>query len=308
MTALSVAAEDYVAMRRSLGFKLTDYARQLADFIAFLEATGTATVTTEAAVAWAVQPKNATPRWWAQRLGVVRGFAAHLHAFDPATQVPPAGLLASPAHRKEPYLYSDAEVAALMAAARSLPPAIRGVTYETVIGLIAVTGMRPGEALRLDRDDVNWHDGVVRIVGTKFGKDRDVPVQPCTLEALDEYRRRRDRRWPQPRSVSFFVSNVGTRLNHGCVDRAFRSLLGPAGITWPVEGRRPRLHDLRHSLAVKTLIGWYQTGVDVDTRLPVLSTFLGHSNPSHTYWYLSASPELLALASGRRQHAKEGRP
>lgn len=307
MTALSVAAEDYVAMRRCLGFKLSDYGRQLADFIAFLEATGATTVTTEAAVAWAVQPRNATPRWWAQRLGVIRGFAAHLHAFDPAAQVPPAGILASPAHRKEPYLYSDAEVAALMAAARRLPQKIRGVTYETLIGLVAVTGMRPGEALRLDRDDVDWHDGVVRIVGTKFGKDRDVPVQPCTLEALDDYRRLRDRRCPQPRSASFFVSNVGTRLNHGCVDKAFRSLLAPAGITWPAGRRRPRLHDLRHGFAVKTLIGWYREGADVDARLPLLSTYLGHSNPSHTYWYLSASPELLALAAGRRQHAQEGR-
>jgi integrase/recombinase XerD len=307
MTALAVAAEDYVAMRRSLGFKLTAYGRQLADFVAYLDATGATTITVEAAVAWAVQPKDATARWWAQRLGVVRGFAAHLHAFDPAAQVPPAALLACPTHRKEPYLYSDAEVAALMAAAGALPGRLRSVTYETVIGLLAVTGMRPGEAVRLNRGDIDWTDAVVRIVATKFGKDRDVPVQPCTLEALDEYRQLRDRRWPQPRSASFFVSTVGTRLNHNIVDKTFRSLLGPAGITGPAQRRRPRLHDLRHSFAVKTLIGWYQAGDDVDARLPLLSTFLGHSNPSHTYWYLSAAPELLALAAGRRQHPKEQR-
>ena len=166
----------------------------------------------------------------------------------------------------------------------------------------------PGEGLRLDRHDIDWVDGVVRIVGTKFGKNRDVPVQPATLEALGEYGRLRDQRWPEPTSTSFFVSTAGTRLGHGTVDWTFRNLLGPAGITWPSQRRSPRLADLRHSFAVKTLIGWYRAGLDVDARLPLLSTFLGHSNPSHTYWYLSASPELLSLAASRRQHPNEDRP
>jgi len=307
MSALSDAVEDYLAIRRSLGFKLTAYGTLLADFVAYLEAAGITTVTTDAAMAWAVQPKDATARWWAHRLGVVRGFAAHLHAYDPAAEVPPAKLLACPQHRKEPYAYSDAEVAALMATARALPPGIRGATYATLIGLIAVCGLRPGEALRLDRDDVDWDSATVRIVGTKFGKDRDCPVQPSTLEALSDYGRRREQRWPEPRSASFFVSTAGTRLTHRTVDWTFRNLLGPAGITWPPPRRPPRLHDLRHRFAVKTLIGWYRAGVDVDARMPLLSTYLGHSNPSHTYWYLSASPELLALAAGRRQQAKEVR-
>jgi integrase len=307
MSALSEAVQDYLAVRRSLGFKLTAYGRLLDDFVGYLEATGATTVTTQAAVAWATCPPQAAPRWQAHRLSVVRGFAAHLRAFDPATEVPPAALLASPSHRAEPYLYSDDQVAALMAAAAALRPAIRGATYESMIGLLAVTGMRPGEALRLDRDNIDWADGVIRIVGTKFGKDRDIPLRPCTLEALADYSRRRDRRCPEPKTMSLFVSAALTRLGHGTVDWTFRNLLVSAGITWPEQHRRPRMHDLRHSFAVKTLIGWYQADLDVDARLPLLSTYLGHSNPSHTYWYLSASPELLALAAGRRQLAKDQR-
>jgi integrase/recombinase XerD len=142
MNAPSGAVADYLAVRRSLGFKLTAYGRQLADFVAYLETVGATTITIDAAVSWAVQPKDATPRWWAQRLGVVRGFAAHLHAFDPAAEVPPDELLACPARRAESHLYSDAEVADLMAQARALPPGLRGATYETLIGLIAVCGVR----------------------------------------------------------------------------------------------------------------------------------------------------------------------
>jgi integrase len=307
MKALSEAVEDYLAVRRSLGFKLTAYGRLLTDFVAYLEASGTTTVTTAAAVAWAVQPKDASPRWWAHRLGVVRGFAAHLHAFDPSAEVPPKESLACPSHRTEPHLYSDGEVAALMAEARALLPSLRGMTYETLIGLVAVCGLRPGEALRLDCGDVDWAEGVVRIVGTKFGKSRDVPVQPTTLEALGDYGRLRDQRWPEPRSASFFVSTAGTRLAHRTVDWTFHGLLHPAGITSPSQRRSPRLHDLRHSFAVKTMVGWYRAGLDVEARMPLLSTYLGHSNPSHTYWYLSACPELLSLAAGRREQAKEER-
>jgi integrase/recombinase XerD len=307
MTALSQAVEDYLAVRRSLGFKLTPYGRLLADFVAYLETTGATTVTTAAAVAWAIQPSDATSRWHAQRLGVVRGFAAHLHAFDPTAEVPPAGLLARSARRAEPHLYSDAEVATLMAEARALLPPLRGATYETLIGLIAVCGLRPGEALRLDCHDIDWTDGLVRIVGTKFGKSRDVPLQPTTVQALSAYGQVRDERWPERRSASFFVSSNGTRLAHSHVDWTFRGLLRRAGITSPPNRRPPRLNDLRHSFSVKTLIGWYRAGVDVDAHMPLLSTFLGHSNPSHTYWYLSASPELLSLAAGRRESTTGGR-
>jgi integrase/recombinase XerD len=307
MSALSQAVEDYLALRRALGFKLRAHEHLLGDFVSYLDAAGVTTVTTTAAVAWATLPQDATPLWWAQRLGVVRGFARHLHAFDSRTEIPPAEILACPARRQEPYLFSDDEIATLMAEARALRPPFRAATYGTLVGLIAVSGMRPGEAIRLDRTDIDWDRGVVRIVGTKFGKSRDVPVQPSTLDALGDYTRRRDRNWPEPRSASFFVSTAGTRLIHNNIDETFRQLLRRAGIAAPSRRRAPRLHDLRHSLAVKTVIGWYKAGADVEARLPLLSTFLGHTNPSHTYWYLSATPELLALAAGRREQTREVR-
>ena len=307
MKALSEAVEDYLSVRRSLGFKLSVYGRLLGDFVDYMDAAGATTVTIDVAVAWAVRPQNATPRWWAHRLNVVRGFARHLHAIDPTAEVPPVMLLACRQRRREPHLYSDPEIRALMDEARSLRPQLRGATYETLIGLIAVCGLRPGEALRLDRRDVDRTEGLLRIVGTKFGKHRDVPLQASTMEALDRYGRLRDRCWPVPRSVSFFVSRTGTRPGIGTVDATFRELLRRAGITSPSHRRPPRLHDLRHAFSVKTLIGWYAAGLDVDARMALLSTYLGHSNPSHTYWYLSASPELLGLAAGRREQATQGR-
>jgi integrase len=178
MTALCEVAEDYLAMRRSLGFKLTAYGRLLSDFVAYLESEGAATVTADTAVAWAVQPADATPRWWSHRLGVARGFASHLHAIDPTAEVPPLGLLPRPQRRSEPHLYSYEEIAALMAAARQLTPQLRGRTYETLIGLLAVTGMRPGEALRLDQGHVDWADSLLHIVGTKFNNYAEVVVMP----------------------------------------------------------------------------------------------------------------------------------
>lgn len=307
MTSLSDMVEDYLAVRRSLGFKLSGYGRLLGDFVAYLDAAGATTVTAEAAMAWAVQPKHATPKWCSTRLSVARGFASHLHAFDPTAEVPPVGLIGRGQRRTEPHIYSDDELVALMGQAHTLAPRFRGATYETLIGLLVVTGMRPGEPLRLDRGDIDWAGCIVRVVGSKWGKSRDVPVQPGTLQALGRYARARDRAWPQHRSDSFFVSTAGTRLAISDVDRTFARLRQQAGITWPAGRRAPRLHDVRHTFAVKTVIRWYREGIDVEAHLPLLTTFLGHANPSHTFWYLSATPELLALAARRREHAKEGR-
>lgn len=307
MSALSDAVEDYVGVRRSLGFKLTAYQWLLSDFVAYLEAVGATTVTTEAAVAWATQPEGATPGWRRQRLGIVRGFAGHLRAFDPNTEVPPAALLEPRQPRPEPHLYSDGEVVALMTGARALSPHLRAATFETLIGLLAVSGLRPGEALRLDRRDIDWADGAVRVVGTKFGKRRDVPLQHGTLDALSAYGHLREERWPQPRTESVFVSITGARLAHRTADWTFQQLVRRAGLAPSFGGRPPRLADLRHTFAVNTLIGWYRAGADVEACLPLLSTVLGHSNPCHTYWYLSAAPELLALAAVRRGRALEDR-
>jgi integrase/recombinase XerD len=244
--------------------------------------------------------------WWARRLAMVRGFARHLKAIDPATEVPPLGVLPHRCRRAAPYLYSDADVAALMAAARALRSPLRAATYETVVGLLAVTGMRSGEVLRLDRDHLDWDEGVLTVWNSKFQKSRALPLHPTTMEALGRYARLRGQLCPRPKAPSFFITTTGTRLGRSFND-VFAGLVRSAGLD-PGSGRRPRPHDLRHRFAVRTLIGWYRAGVNVDAHMPLLSTYLGHSNPENTFWYLSAVPELLLLASQRLERAEGGRP
>ena len=301
MSALTAAVEDYLALRRTLGFALHGVDRLLADFVAHLEAAGLDTITTEAAVAWATQPTSASSSWHAKRLGYVRRFAVHLHALDARCEVPPHDLLPSRARRATPHLYSDDEVIALMDQARRLVPRLRAATFETLIGLLAVTGMRPGEALRLDRGHVDVDTGLVKVLDSKFHHSRQLPLHPSTVEALTAYRRLRDRLVPASAGASFFVSVTGRRLRHHDLNQTFVRLLHGAGLEPSAEsGRpRPRPHDFRHRFAVETLLDWYRTGDDVPARLASLSTYLGHLDPAATYWYLSATPELMALAARR---------
>jgi len=307
MSGLRAELANYLAVRRALGFKLGRAGLLLADFVGYLEANGTDTITTENAFAWASLPVNASSDWWGYRLSVVRAFARHLHAIDPVHDVPPTGLLPAKTHRATPYLYSDANIAALMAAARQLRSPLRAATFETLVGLLAVTGLRIGEALRLDRDDIDLAGGVLRIRQTKFGKSREVPLHPSTVEALAAYALRRDELCPRPREQAFFVSTAGTRLLYcnahlAWLDLVRRARLGPRSATC-----RPRPHDLRHSFAVRTLLGWYRDGADVAACMPLLSTYLGHVHPGNTYWYLSAAPELLTLVAARLDDARAQR-
>ena len=299
MSALRRSLADYLRVRRALGFQLKRAARLLEDFVTFAEENGAATVTTELAVRWATLPEGAQPVWLSLRLGMVRGFASYLQSIDPHTEVPPVDLLPARYHRVAPHLYSDADIAALMAAARALRSPLPAATYECFIGLLAVSGLRVGEAMRLDRQDVDCSEGVLRVHKSKFGKSREVPLHASTVEALRAFADRRDRLCPRPSSSSFFVSTTGARLGHPVVQPAFRELLRRAGLDQAPTLRRPRLHDLRHTFAVKTLIGWYRDGLDVPARMPLLATYLGHGDPARTYWYLSAAPELLALCAGR---------
>jgi integrase/recombinase XerD len=194
----------------------------------------------------------------------------------------------------------------LIAAARGLCPPLHASPYETLIGLLAVTGMRVGEAIALGRDDVDIERGLLTIHTTKFGKDRLVPLHASTIEALQRYARCRDARWPAGTAMTFFVSTVGTRLSYNRVRVVFARLADRAGLV--ARGRcRPRLHDFRHRFAVETLLGWYRSGEDVAAHLPLLSTFLGHVKPASTYWYLSATPELLALAADRLERLEVAR-
>ena len=308
MSDLSSHLEDYLAMRRALGFKLGKEGRLLRDYATFAEAAGASTVTTGLAVAWAILPRNASPVWAAQRLSMVRGFARYLQAFDPAAQIPPAGLLPARTRRVTPYIYSDAEVAALMTAARMLRNPLKAATFETLIGLLAATGMRGSEAMQLDDSDIDAAAGMLAVRATKFRKSRQLPLHPATLGALAGYQAVRDQLCPAPGTGSLLVSTTGARLCQATVQPTFRQLLRQAGIGQGPSRPRPTIHGLRHSFAVKTLIGWYRDGQDVQARMPALSTYLGHVAPAATYWYLTGTPELLALAAARLEAATGGVP
>ncbi len=307
MTDLRQAVTDYLVTRRALGFKLTRSERLLGDFVRYLEGTGAATITTAHAVAWATQVDGGAT-WKADRLSVVRQWARYVRALDPAAEVPPADLLPRDGRRATPFLYTEADVRALMRAAGQLHSRIRQTTYATLIGLLAVTGMRIGEALRLDRDDVDWQTGALTIHKTKFDKSRWLVLHPTTVTALHRYAQQRDRLIAPPRGPSFFVSQAGTRLRYDNVQWTFGRLVRQVPLVPDGPRSRPRLHDLRHTFAVQTLLDWYRQEVDVAARLPILSTYLGHTTPRDTYWYLSATPDLLRLAAHRLEHLGRDRP
>lgn len=298
MTDFTSTLDDYLATRHAMGYKLDVHRLVLRRFVAHLEAIGAEHLTIDEALRWTTQPP-AAPVWAASKLGVIRVFARYLVAFDPATEVPPADLLPEPSHRIVLYIYSDEDLDKVLVAADHLSPEHRADTYRHVISLLAVTGMRVGEAVRLDCDDVDWERGLLTIVRSKFGKSRQVPLHPTTVEALAAYGRRRNARRPKPKSPSFFTSSTGTRLLRDNVTTVFPRLVREAGLAAGDGHRPPRLHDLRHSFAVKCMISWYRDAVDVEARLPLLSTYLGHVAPSTTYWYLTGVPELLELVAER---------
>src|SRR4051794_1496663 len=234
----------------------------------------------------------------------VRGFARYLAGIDPRTEVPPPGLVRIPRSWRAPFIYTDDDVLALMEVARrSIREPLRAATYETLLGLLATAGLRIGEALRLDRDDLNVTDAVLVIRRSKFGKSRQVPLHPSALEALERYQHRRRQLYPHPKTDSFFVSLHGTRVIYESVWPTFRALC-IASATGAGAAVTPRIHDFRHTFAVRTLLDWYRAGVDVQSRLAWLSTYLGHGEPRYTYTYLSAAPELLAYAARLLDDAK----
>jgi integrase len=299
MSALRQALADYLAMRRALGYTLARSEKLLAQFLTYLEAQGEDHLTTKTALTWAMLPAGADRSWMSTRLSVVRSFATHLRGIDPATEVPPRDLLPGRSCRATPYLYSQEDVIALMTATAALRTPHRTATYRTLIGLLAVTGMRIGEAISLDRDDCDAGGGVLTIRHGKFGKSRELPLHPTTVAALGDYLRRSDRPRRPPNTPALFVSPAGTRLLYVNVQNTFQKLVRRVGITPRSAACRPRLHDLRHAFAVRTLLNAYRDGSDPGRRLALLSTYLGHVDPGKTYWYLSAAPELLQLAGDR---------
>ena len=305
MSALRARAGEYLAMRRALGFKLTTQGRHLMSFVGFCEEHGANRVTTDLAVEWAAQTAKGSDNeaYQARRLDVVRIFARHLQALDPSTEVPPEDVLSRRRWRIPPYLYSPQEVAALMNAAGGLTPAMRAATWRTLVGLLAVTGMRQGEACRLRRGDADLETGTLVIADSKFGKSRLVFLHPTASSALRAYARARDQAFPEPTADTFLVNSRGGPLDGPNLPKTFATLVTAAGIQAPPGRRAPRLHDLRHAFTVATMLDWYRDGADVQARLPLLSTWLGHVDPKSTYWYLQAVPELLALAAERLEQA-----
>ena len=306
MTRVRAAMEDYLRIRRRLGFEMPQDGRLLEGFVDFLEQAGAERITTELALGWARKPVDAHPHTWRQRLTVARGFARHLATIDPASEVPSPDLLPGHRPRIAPYIYADSEIAALIDAARRLRPPLRAARHVTLIGLLAVTAMRPGEAVALDRDDVDLRHGVVHVRAGKQKKQREVPLHASTVSALRDYTRLRDASCPTPATPAFFISARGRRMARSELNQTFTRLIREVGL----EGRggarrRPRPHDLRHTLAVRTLLGWLQAGEDVDQRMPLLSTYLGHVDPASTYWYLEAVPELLEVISRRLEQLPE---
>jgi integrase/recombinase XerD len=299
MTAMHDTVNDYLALRRKLGFSLHREGRLLPDLVDYLEAAGAAHLGAELALAWATQPDGVHPAWWRCRLGIARSFARYLKAIDPLTEVPPVDLLVACRRRVKPYLYSDSDIAALLAAAHALKPEYRAATYETLVGLLAITGLRLGEALGLDRGDVDLDAGLLVVRRAKRNNLREIPVHETTTEAMRAYAQARDRRWPEPETPSFFISMRGARLGKATVHDTFRGLVDRAGLKGRGERSRPRPHDLRHTMASNALLRWQRAGLDVETLLPWLSSYLGHVDPAATYWYLETVPELLAVTALR---------
>lgn len=306
MTTLEQHAADYLRIRRAMGFKLERAEKLLAQYLAYLDATSEDRVSAQNALEWARLPAaGASGNWWAQRLSVVRCFASYLHALDPAHEIPPADMLALRIRRAVPYLYSEQEIWALMAATDRLRGRLRQATYRTLFGLLAVTGMRVGEAIRLDRPDLDLTAGMITVREGKFGKSRELPVHPTTVTALRQYLRIRDAHQHADVSDAVLISPAGTRLIYCNVHATFRQLRADAGLSARSSACRPRVHDLRHRYAVQTLLDWYRDGVEVPPRLPLLSTYMGHTHPRHTFWYLHAAPELMAIAGQRLEAAQE---
>jgi integrase len=311
MKALRQAVRDYLQLRRGLGFKLDVAEIRLGQFLEFLQAKKTSRITTKLALEFATQKPEWAPKSQAGRLAVVRGFARYHRINDPATEVPPVGLLPAVYRPAPPYLYSETEITRLLEGAKAYPSwqrfpgprwrRFQAWTFYCIFGLLTVTGMRIGEVLNLRSGDIDWNEGLLTIRHAKFGKSRLVPLHPSTLKALGTFVRHRDcffaQLQPRPELSHFFVSSRGTRLFYTHADKVFLIISRRIGLRGPRARLGPRLHHLRHRFAIETLLRWYRAGENVERLLPVLSTFLGHGAVTNSDWYLRCTPELMAAAS-----------
>lgn len=302
MSKLYHLVDQYLEVRRGLGYKLEREGRLLPDFVSFLETHKASHITVTLALEWATAPAQASARWWERRVSLVRQFARFANSFDPHHEVLPSDLLpVTTGTRRVPYIYSDDDIKYLMTRTYCLQ-GLKAHTYRTLLGLLYTTGMRVGEAICLHCNDVDWQQGVLTIRHSKFNKSRQIPVHSSTMTALRQYTKRKNAAVSCPRDANLLLSLAGTQLHYKNVHMTFMRLLRS---TYLADRRpeRPRLHDLRHSFAVRTLTQWQQQGLDIQVRLPVLSTYLGHVAPSSTYWYLQATVEMLEPAAKRLDYA-----
>jgi integrase/recombinase XerD len=306
MKSLRLRLDDYLRLRRQLGYKMEETGFLLRNFVRFAEQEGTSFISTKLALRWAAGP-NITPAQSGNRLGMVRRFAEYVSAHDTRTEIPAQKLLPYHFLRRDPYHYSDENVLNLIGAAQQIAPSnkIKGPTLGTLFGLLAVTGMRVGEVLALDCQDVDFKREILTVRVAKGNKSRLIPLHSSTLVALQRYASLRDSLYPQRVSPSFFTWEGGGRLIYDSVNRWFLLVACQLGLRKPGERRGPRVHDLRHYFAIRTLLNWYRSDADVEAHLPELATFLGHVHVRDSYWYLSAVPELLKLATLRWERAKK---
>ncbi len=299
MKQLNQAVGDYIELRRSLGFKLREYGKCLHEFVSFLKEHKSSCITTKLGVEYATQRQDEKPVSWARRLMIIRGFAGYRKGADPKTEIPPVGLLKFRSQRARPYLYTEEEIRRLLEAALKIksPHELQPRTYYCLFGLLAVSGLRVGEAINLQPQDVDLSQGLLTIRDAKFGKSRLVPLHPSTRAVLLDYAKRRDEIYARCPVSYFFVTSRGTKLEKPNLSRIFRELSRQIGIRTSGVRHGPRLHDFRHRFAVETLLRWYRSGEQVTRLMPVLSTYLGHSNVTGTYWYLSNTPELMTAAN-----------
>lgn len=304
MRSLGDFLDSYLCLRRSLGAQMRDPEATLRRFVAFAKAEAACVITTDLALRFATDKANTSSATRAGRLGDVRRFAVFCSMTDSHTEIPPRGLFPERYRRCQPYIYSDDEITRIINAAARLPSpsGMRAATCAALFGLLASTGLRLGEAIGLDRDDVDLGSGLLAIRRAKFGKSRLVPMHDTTTSALARYERQRDQLLPRATSPAFFFNERGRRLTQWNARDSFALVSRAVGLRQPTKtrvGHGPRLHDMRHTLAARTLIGWYREGRDVERELPRLSAYLGHVHVADTYWYLEAVPELLSLASER---------
>ena len=297
MKQLSVLLEEYLDIRRALGAKLKDPEWLLRQFLAFLAKREATVITTDLALKWACEPHNVSDAYRYRRLAEVRKFAQYVHIADARHQLPPQGLLTYRKHRSQPYIYTPQQIAEVMNATTQLSDNLRPSSYFTILGLLTVTGMRSGEVVRLDRCDVDLQRGLIAIRNAKFGKSRTVLCHQSTLQMLCKYASKRDALLNEVHCEAFFVNDRGTRISQASLQQTFVKLSYMTGLRNADDACKPRLQDFRHTYAVQTMMQWYRDNVDVESRLPHLATWLGHTRIGESYWYLSAVPELMQLAA-----------